>query len=799
MSSDHPGDAPHAAESGRSPEWKPASKIAAVTVHADSAVVRRECFVPTVEGERVRKVRIARLPLALVDASVQVRAVAADGAGSAVRVLDAVVRLEGFPAGGDGSESDERETPRALRELEAELALWRERLDARRKSKQDLLEAKLRARPESTGRTNQHSRQTLRSRLRFADFLEARRAKVQASCDEAAREIERLEEKKTKLLRDETLAHDDARRRGPKFWKDLVVTLETLPQEESSAGLGSPPPAAGELPAGTTLQIEYLVPGVRWYPLYRLRFNQTLDQAELTLRAGVLQSTGESWDQVELTVASTHPVRPVQPAVLPSLRLGRAQQRPETRGWREPPTFSEEWIGELTRMQSAAREAALRLARGGDEDGDAEGALALPPTDRTGSGTEIYSPTSAASADYAAVARGGMVRGFAAEAPSTRAPDTAFGAAVSAVYAKKPEPPRPPAASAAAAPIMMSMAAPMQDAAPRARRALASSAPGTVGAATAGAEKLFHAFQPEDTDADGWNWQDPSDFLNYQGLRMIGPSMEDADLPRGRLVFVDEIRDAARRLGCEPMALRRGLRAAERDEPGASASLPTYARVCEFQPGLEGSRTARGRCSVPSSGQYHVVTLDEIPLKFEMRFVAVPRTAREAFRVMEWKNPQPQPLLEGPVDVLIEGAYWSTVRLPNTPAKAKCELGLGVEDGIKLYRNARYKESATRLTGALELQHQITVDISNHLPQPVTLEVRERTPVSEYDADKVSVRVHAAAPPWQPFTQDEPGGCKGGFRWIVQLPPGGKQSLVASYTIGIWSNEELVGGNRREE
>lgn len=794
MSSDHPGDARSAAESGPTVEWKPASKIAAVTVHADSAVVRRECFVPAVEGERVRKVRIARLPLALVDASVQVRAVAVGGLAGAARVLDAVVRLEGVPSG-DGSDSDEGETPRVLRELEAELALWRERLDARRKSKQELLEAKLRARPESTGRTNQHSRQTLRSRLRFADFLEARRAKVQASCDEASREIERLEEKKAKLLRDETLAHDDARRRGPKFWKDLVVTLETLPAEESSAGLGGPSPSAGE-PAGTTLRIEYLVPGVRWYPLYRLRFNQALDQAELTLRAGVLQTTGESWDQVELTVASTHPVRPVQPAVLSSLRLGRAQQRPETRGWREPPTFSEEWIGELTRMQSAAREAALRLARGGDDGGDVETALALPPTDRVGTGTEAYSPPSGASADYASVTRGGTVRGFSAEPPSTRTPDTIYGQAAAAVYAKKPDPPRPPAAPA---PIMMSMAAPMQDAAPRARRAMASSAPGTFGAAPAGVDKLFHAIGLDDSDSDGWNWQDPSDFLNYQGLRMIGPSLEDADLPRGRLVFIDEIRDAARRLGCEPMALRRGLRAAERDEPGATASLPTYARVCEFQPGLEGSRTARGRCSVPSSGQYHVVTLDEIPLNFEMRFVAVPRTAREAFRVMEWKNPQPQPLLEGPVDVLIEGAYWSTVRLPNTPGKAKCELGLGVEDGIKLYRNARYKESATRLTGALELQHQITVDVSNHLPQPITLEVRERTPVSEYDADKVSVRVHAALPPWQPFSLDEPGGCKGGFHWIIQLPPGGKQSLVASYTIGIWSNEELVGGNRREE
>jgi hypothetical protein len=104
--------------------------------------------------------------------------------------------------------------------------------------------------------------------------------------------------------------------------------------------------------------------------------------------------------------------------------------------------------------------------------------------------------------------------------------------------------------------------------------------------------------------------------------------------------------------------------------------------------------------------------------------------------------------------------------------------------------------------GALLLQHHISVEIRNNLPRPAPIEVRERVPVSIENDDDVDVKQAQVSPAWEEWVQekasaDEPE-LKGGRRWRVTVPAGGKQELRADYEVKISAKHELVGGNRRE-
>jgi hypothetical protein len=64
------------------------------------------------------------------------------------------------------------------------------------------------------------------------------------------------------------------------------------------------------------------------------------------------------------------------------------------------------------------------------------------------------------------------------------------------------------------------------------------------------------------------------------------------------------------------------------------------------------------------------------------------------------------------------------------------------------------------------------------------------------------VKVQQASPAWEEWTQDKAAPhepeLRGGRRWRVTVPPGGKQELRADYEVKISAKQELVGGNRRE-
>jgi uncharacterized protein (TIGR02231 family) len=212
---------------------------------------------------------------------------------------------------------------------------------------------------------------------------------------------------------------------------------------------------------------------------------------------------------------------------------------------------------------------------------------------------------------------------------------------------------------------------------------------------------------------------------------------------------------------------------------------------------------AAAKATVPSDGVFHSVLVQEGTGESKLRYVSVPRLASDVFRSANITNPFVAPLLPGPADVYLGSDFVVTSQLPVTPRGAEMELGLGVEQRVKVARNTRYGEdSAGLLGGSRSLRHEILIEIENHLDHEIELDVRERVPAIAEDEEDIKVELGKVSPPWsswEPALEDAgEDRLRGGHHWVLVVDSRDKREMRVHYEIKISSKNELVGGNRRE-
>lgn len=92
------------------------------------------------------------------------------------------------------------------------------------------------------------------------------------------------------------------------------------------------------------------------------------------------------------------------------------------------------------------------------------------------------------------------------------------------------------------------------------------------------------------------------------------------------------------------------------------------------------------------------------------------------------------------------------------------------------------------------LDHRVHVELANRLARPVTVEVRERVPVTT----ETDVRIEERADWRAPEAGTGPEHHAPGTRvWRVELPAGATAALDGGYEIRIPAGKALVDGNRR--
>jgi hypothetical protein len=586
---------------------------------------------------------------------------------------------------------------------------------------------------------------------RFA-LLEFRQSELEVIGEKRTELLMKLEEARDNLhvmeCRDET-ASSSRQARDNELRKSVAVRLRDT--------------NGGTLAPACHLVVEYLVPGARWVPSYAIRVNEDGDSAELAMRALLCQDTGEDWENVALRVSTADPERWSELEELPALRIGRRQPNPVKTGWRPPPPGVEELFADYDRTVQSA-----------------ELAEEMPDDEVTRSvSRERFELAEAAVLDDLEM-EDQLVGALPDDAELT---GQYLASAIPPEPAEEFERPvRPVPASA-----MPGIAAKLM----RTGRARPGAQPERREDATLG---IPAAVEVETELAAS------TEMLNYGRLRLGGVQSKNRGvlkpLSQGESYFEYSTRIHASvdidLTVAVAVAERRARMVAEKETPRG------YSVPRQWQ-GFDYSYTADRTATVPSDSNFHNVALSTHSGSVELRYVTVPREDSEAYRLLNLTNPLQTPLPEGPADVYLDGDYLLTSRVHTVAPNGTIELGLGVQEGLKVARNVRFAERTSGLLGGnLGLSHEIAIDITNNLSRDADVEVRERVPIVREGDDEVSVQVTEVDPPWEPFDQDR-SPIEGAYRWRLNVPVGTTRTMKVNYEITLSAKHEIAGGNRREE
>ncbi|HEU4538677.1 MAG TPA: DUF4139 domain-containing protein [Polyangiaceae bacterium] len=580
------------------------------------------------------------------------------------------------------------------------------------------------------------------------------------------------------------------------------------------------------------LTLTYAIAAARWWPTYAARLARGAARAEWALGALVAQSSGEDWSDVRLALSTADLAHDARLPELPSLRLGRAQPPPR-KGYRPPPPGLDTMFAAFDRAVAespppAPPPARAKLAQGAAPSGQLAqarpsfaqgpypaspgampqaaypgappggypgappggypgappgampqaaypGAPAEQPFGAGGAGDETTTYLDAGMLDSldeeAFVSKPTLSGGFPMQASDARASGT------------RRVPPSPGAPLGYGAPSMPTPAAyhsvPMVQSASRSSGSfLPSFSFGETPRFNRSAAPSTEPPPPEPPPP-----VDPDDtWLDFDTL-LLGEGSDRAR--RGRLVR-----------GGGPAADARAARA--RHDLEAMPPPPRTYDPLTTRGVFDHRYDARGTADVPSDGRVHRVPLATAEAEVRLKLRVVPRESPDVFREAEVKNPFDAPLLAGPVDVFVEGALLTTAQIGAVDRGGLVALGLGVEDRVRAARNARVEEgSAGLLGGSSAIEHVVTVDLVSSLGAATPVEIVERVPVS--DDKSVEVVSLGQTPPAEAYDQAERGHpLRGGLRWRLELPAGGKQRVEFRYRVTLPGKSEIVGGNRRE-
>jgi len=732
------------------------SSVVAVTVYRRGALVTREVAIDGGEDGFPQHVQLVGLPLTLEDGSLRAE-VTVDG-GEAPIAGDIRVTVA-VPT------PDDR-IPPALDDVLAAAKLRHATavatLENLREAVQRLQWLALTPRGQaSEGETPRAS--PTAARLQLLQLRHERATQLQASIADALDTTREAEQALETLQLRKRAASGHINARAFELRKAAVVRLQSTGANEASTAI---------------VRLRYFVTGARWAPAYTVRLDDTMQAGTLQLRAMVGQETGEDWGDVALTLSTANPQHWTELPELKAIRIGRAQPAPARTGWRPPPVGADALYADYDRelpSLGSPPPPAKSAAEPSDGFGDPSATGAFPMDDLR-------------------------------EEPAPMPP----------MPQGMPMPP-PSAAPMPSAPMPNAMMPESQARSPAMKRS-AGVVAGLLGGAATGAVAAAQAVASfggggdatpfiDEGDDDASGSMDAGlvagrDLLDYGGLELRA----GGHAHRGKLVRV-ETRARYQRWAVEQFdvsivsqrleSAQRNARAFEGKEP------PADHQWVADDTGFDYAYVAADTTHIPSNGQLVSLAVASHAAEVSPRYVAVPRETQDVFRIVAVRNPLQAPLLPGPADVYVGGSYALTSQLATTPPRGRLELGLGVEQGIKIARNVDFEEDTSGLLKrSHELVHTIRVDLTNNLSRTAMVEVRERVPVTVEDSDEVEVETRDVEPPWEEFEPRDPtsghGSLEGGRVWKVELPAKSERKLRATWLARVPSQHELVGGNRRE-
>ncbi|MFN7716619.1 MAG: DUF4139 domain-containing protein [Pseudanabaenaceae cyanobacterium] len=567
------------------------------------------------------------------------------------------------------------------------------------------------------------------------------------------------------------------------------------------------------------LVAEYFVNGAQWQPTYVCHLNSVTNTAMIAVRGMIAQCTGEDWQGVKIELSTAQPSTWCELPELPALRLGRSQTVAGSKAWRSPPAGSEllftdyddqkkfltttNHTEQLKKQLRAQSPEAWQIPQVSGLMDLAEFPFFQYILSSVGTGPEA-SLAASSNVGFQSGSNFSVTNSITKKAQvpkSFRGSDRdhyheELDITLGSQLDESPEPVlgrSAPVPSAAPMPQSLTTAPPRyvaREFKSRGRGVLSESAPA-----------MFS--DPGDQTKPDIENQIENHIKNYGVMRLATPSdlvnRGKLTIPEPEALYLESLKRWQVKVDFDITEVL-GTASIKTLGTGNNSLSGVPERIRQEVGNFDFVYVGTGRIDVPADGQYHSVPLLQENAEIDLRYVVVPRENTNVFRIAQLRNPLSAPLLAGPADIYVDGAYLFSTEITTVPPRGQMELALGVEQSIKVARNTSFKEgrSSMSLVAFNELRHSIHIAITNPMAKAARIEVRERIPIAQPDA-KVDVTITRVIPDWEKYEQQERNEpIKGGYRWRIQVPAGVTKELMIDYTIKTFVDQELVNGNRRE-
>jgi hypothetical protein len=199
------------------------------------------------------------------------------------------------------------------------------------------------------------------------------------------------------------------------------------------------------------------------------------------------------------------------------------------------------------------------------------------------------------------------------------------------------------------------------------------------------------------------------------------------------------------------------------------------------------------RATIKADGAPHRIPVGGFTAPAQLSLVAIPLRSPWVHLRARIVNTGPQPLLAGPVDLIMASGYVGRAEIGFVATNEKFYVGFGPEADVRVHREETAEREEAGLLGGWNMQQvRVAVRLSNLGAERREIIVTERIPISEVE----QVDVQPSAPDGYLLgTDDHPGGeeitqvtarsidDRGMVTWSVELPPLGRRAVTLEYKV----------------
>ncbi len=191
-----------------------------------------------------------------------------------------------------------------------------------------------------------------------------------------------------------------------------------------------------------------------------------------------------------------------------------------------------------------------------------------------------------------------------------------------------------------------------------------------------------------------------------------------------------------------------------------------------------------GKATVPGDGTRKRVTIATWTAKdAKLEYLATPATSAYVFQSATIVNDRDWPLLAGELQAFMTDRYVGRSSIGKVVPGAELRLPFGVEERLAVKRELVSKGSGPKgaFGNKTSIQWEYRFEVESFLDRAVTVELRDRIPVSEYT--KYIVKMDDDSTPHDEEKQ------RGILVWKVELEPKKKAEVKLKYTVAFPADE----------